>query len=46
MYEIFDAHAHIYPDKIASKAAVAIGAFYDIPMDCNGSVSGLLALGK
>ena len=46
MYEIFDAHAHIYPDKIASKAALAIGDFYHIEMDCNGSVAGLLALGK
>lgn len=46
MYEIFDAHAHIYPDKIATKAAVAIGDFYHIEMDCNGSVAGLLKVGE
>ena len=31
--EIIDAHAHIYPEKIASKATVAIGEFYDIAME-------------
>ncbi len=31
--EIIDAHAHIYPDKIAEKATVTIGKFYDIPME-------------
>lgn len=46
MYEVFDSHAHIYPDKIAEKASVAIGKFYDIEMDCNGSVEGLLKVGK
>ena len=30
--EIIDAHAHIYPAKIAEKATVAIGDFYDIKM--------------
>ncbi|MBP5686902.1 MAG: amidohydrolase family protein [Clostridia bacterium] len=30
--EIIDAHAHIYPPKIAEKATVAIGEFYDIKM--------------
>ncbi|MDD3242442.1 MAG: amidohydrolase family protein [Eubacteriales bacterium] len=29
---IVDAHAHIFPVKIAEKATKAIGAFYDIPM--------------
>lgn len=43
---IIDVHAHIYPDKIADKASVAIGAFYDIPMNCDGRVSTLLARGK
>lgn len=46
MYEIIDSHAHIYPDKIADKASTVIGKFYDIHMDCNGSVQGLLAVGK
>ena len=30
--EIIDAHAHIYPQKIAEKATVTIGKFYDIKM--------------
>lgn len=30
--EIIDAHAHIYPEKIAEKATTAIGDFYDIKM--------------
>ena len=30
---VIDAHAHIYPDKIASKAVHAINAFYGIPME-------------
>lgn len=32
-YTIMDAHAHIFPMKIAAKATRAIGDFYDIPMD-------------
>ena len=31
--EIIDAHAHIYPEKIAQKATDAIGVFYDIKME-------------
>lgn len=31
--EIIDAHAHIYPEKIAQKATVAIGDFYNIKME-------------
>lgn len=31
--EIINAHAHIYPSKIAAKATETIGAFYDIEMD-------------
>ena len=30
--EIINAHAHIYPDKIAAKATETIGVFYDIKM--------------
>ncbi len=44
--EIIDAHAHIYPDKIAEKASQAIGDFYGIPMGFNGTVNGLLEVGK
>lgn len=32
-YEICDAHAHIFPDKIAQKAVSSIGDFYHLPMD-------------
>lgn len=31
-YRIADAHAHIFPGKIAEKATRSIGDFYDIPM--------------
>ena len=40
--KIFDAHVHIYPDKIAEKAAQNVGAFYGIPMRFNGMISTLL----
>lgn len=43
---IIDTHAHIYPDKIALKAAKSIGEFYEIPMDKDGTVSSLLAAGQ
>lgn len=33
-FEICDAHAHIFPDKIAEKAVESISGFYNIPMDC------------
>lgn len=39
---IFDSHVHIYPEKIADKAAQNIGAFYDIKMNYNGSIPVLL----
>lgn len=41
---IIDAHAHIFPEKIAEKAAVGIGEFYDITMDNDGTLSTLLRL--
>ncbi len=39
---IFDSHVHIYPEKIAAKAAKTIGEFYDIPMAYDGSIPALL----
>lgn len=42
---IIDTHAHIYPDKIAIKAAKSIEHFYDIPVVNDGCVSTLLRLG-
>lgn len=41
MRPIIDCHCHIYPDKIAEKAAQATGRFYDIPMCCDGKISTL-----
>lgn len=35
--EITDIHAHVFPDKIAGKAAQSIGDFYGIPMECGGT---------
>ena len=40
--EIIDAHAHIYPDKIAEKASKAVGDFYGIPMEYVGTTNNLL----
>ena len=40
--KIIDAHAHIFPDKIAVKAAESIGHFYDIPMYSDASSHSLL----
>ena len=42
MQPIVDAHCHIYPDKIAERAAQSIGKFYDIPMNLDGRVDTLL----
>ncbi len=45
--EIIDAHAHIYPEKIAAKATDTIGIFYDIKMDMPaGTAEKLLETGK
>ncbi len=47
MTEIIDAHAHIYPEKIAEKATKAIGEFYDIKMEMpSGVPERLLEEGK
>lgn len=43
---IIDAHCHIYPDKIAEKAAQSTGTFYDLPMKYDGKVSTLLECGE
>lgn len=43
---ITDAHAHIYPDKIAEKAIENISGYYNIPAEQNGTVEGLLACGN
>lgn len=44
--QVIDVHAHIFPDKIASRAAHNIGVFYDgFTMHCDGSVRMLLEEG-
>lgn len=32
-YPVADAHAHIYPGKIADKATASVGTFYELPME-------------
>lgn len=44
-YPIIDAHCHVYPDKIASRAVEAIGEFYDLPMYYDGRYSTLVEAG-
>lgn len=44
--EIIDFHAHIYPDKIASRAVSAIGSFYDLPMEGQGTAENLIESGR
>ena len=45
MYDIIDFHAHVYPEKIAMRAAQSTGDFYMIPMKHEGSVKNLLESG-
>lgn len=44
-YEIIDAHAHIFPEKIAENATVNIGHFYELPMENCGFSDKLLESG-
>ena len=41
---IIDAHTHIFPTKIATKASESIGNFYGIPMHSDASPESLLRL--
>ena len=45
-FDIIDAHTHIYPSKIATKAAQSIGEFYGLQPGHDGSVEELLENGK
>lgn len=45
MEKILDAHCHIYPDKIADKAVKGVETFYNLPIELDGTVSGLLNVG-
>ncbi len=44
--KIIDAHAHIFPNKVAVKASQNIGKFYGIPMRFDGTANTLLELGR
>lgn len=43
---IMDCHAHIYPAKIARKAADAIGTFYETKSAGDGTAEGLVRIGE
>lgn len=43
--DFIDAHAHIYPDSIALKAAKSIGKFYEMPIAQDGRLETLLSRG-
>ncbi len=45
-FEIIDAHCHIYPEKIAAKAAQSVGKFYDEAPACTGTLEELLRLNE
>ena len=45
-FEIIDAHCHIYPEKIAAKAAISVGNFYEEEPACQGTVEELMELGS
>ena len=45
-YKVIDAHCHIYPEKIASKAVGGTDNFYDIVSKCEGTIDDLLIRGK
>ena len=39
MYKILDAHCHIFPEKVALRAAMAIGEFYNSKMKMDGKTA-------
>lgn len=41
VYEIIDAHTHVFPDGIAEKSQKGVGEFYDLPMFTCGTVENL-----
>ena len=46
MQKIINAHCHIYPEKIASKAVIGIRDFYDLDMSLNGKLNDLIRDGN
>jgi len=45
-YFVIDSHCHVYPDKIALKAADGTSSFYDLPHKFDGTVDTLLSEGS
>lgn len=45
-YEIIDAHAHIFPEKIAENATANTGVFYNLPMSGCGVSRNLIESGN
>lgn len=45
MYKVLDMHCHIFPEKVALKAATAIGKFYDAKMCMDGRADTLIKAG-
>lgn len=45
MRKIFDIHTHIYPEKIAAKASVNLGAFYNFVVEGEGTYADLEKVG-
>lgn len=41
-FKVFDAHCHIYPEKIVDRAVPATDRFYDVTSACRGTVEDLL----
>ncbi|MBQ6376693.1 MAG: amidohydrolase [Lachnospiraceae bacterium] len=44
-YYVIDAHAHVYPEKIAIKAGNAVASFYDVEMQYKATTEELLRNG-
>ena len=40
--KIIDVHVHVFPDNVAQRATDNIGKYYNIKMECDGTVSMLL----
>lgn len=45
-YKIIDSHCHVYPDKIAEKAAAGTGTFYGMAPRMDGKISTLRERGE
>ncbi len=46
MQKVINAHCHIYPEKIASKAVKGIRDFYDLDMSLNGKLDDMIRDGS